>query len=68
MKVILKCAIVALFYSHGGGGRVREHFEKFFGKIGDKVEDTVESKGTPDEDVLSKCREPGRKIVGEARK
>jgi len=49
----------ALFYSHGGGGRVREPLEKLFSKTGTKVGETVESKGKPSESVIAACRTLG---------
>jgi flavorubredoxin len=60
----LKGKPLALFYSHGGGGRVREPLETLFTKrIGEPVAETVESKGAPLEDVLEKCRALGRKLA-----
>ncbi len=53
----------ALFYSHGGGGRVRGPLEDLFKRIGTKVGDTVESKGKPDEAVLDKCRALGEELA-----
>ncbi len=54
-----------LFYSHGGGGRVREPFEKLFMmmKIGSKVGETIESYGSPDDSVLKSCHELGQQLV-----
>ena len=54
-----------LFYSHGGGGRVLEPFEKLFKamKVGAKIGDTVESYGHPNESVLEACRQLGRQII-----
>ena len=56
----------ALFYSHGGGGGVREPMEKLFDRMGDKVGQTVESRGTPDKAALEACRDLGRKLVAAA--
>jgi len=54
----------ALFYSHGGGGKVREPLEKLFASgIGTKVGGTVESKGAPDETALAACRDLGRQLA-----
>ncbi|MHA1442521.1 MAG: flavodoxin family protein [Candidatus Heimdallarchaeota archaeon] len=54
-----------LFYSHGGGGRVRDPFEKLFMmmKIGSKVGETIESYGSPDDNVLKACHELGKQLV-----
>ncbi len=53
----------ALFYSHGGGGKVRDVLEKLFERMGTKVGQTVESKGAPDEQALAACRELGAQIA-----
>ncbi len=54
----------ALFYSHGGGGNVRDPFEKLFKYIGGKkVGETVESKGKPSATVLRACRELGARLA-----
>ncbi|MBK5113899.1 MAG: flavodoxin family protein [Candidatus Heimdallarchaeota archaeon] len=54
-----------LFYSHGGGGRVREPFEKLFGmmRLGSKVGETIESYGSPNNQVLEECRKLGQQLV-----
>ena len=54
----------ALFYSHGGGGRVRGPMEDLFKQLGTKVGDTVESKGAPSEDCLAACRALGGVLAG----
>jgi len=54
---------VGLFFSHGGGGKVREPLEIFGQKIGPQVGDTVESKGSPDEQVVSACENLGKKLA-----
>jgi NAD(P)H dehydrogenase (quinone) len=53
----------ALFYSHGGGGHVKEPLEKLFGRMGEQVGETVESKGRPGDEELEKCRELGRLLA-----
>ena len=54
-----------LFYSHGGGGRIREPFEKLFRalKVGFKVGETVESYGHPNSSVIEECRKLGQQLV-----
>jgi len=54
-----------LFYSHGGGGNVREPFEKLFMmmKLGSKIGRTVESYGNPNSKSLEECRELGQQLV-----
>jgi len=53
----------ALFYSHGGGGRVREPFEALFEPMGSKVGATVESLREPTAEVAESCRQLGRQLV-----
>lgn len=53
----------ALFYSHGGGGRVREPLEKLFKHMGVQVGKTLESKGKPDKKVLDECKALGRQLA-----
>lgn len=52
-----------LFYSHGGGGRVRGPLEELFGRMGWQVGETIESYGRPNRAVLEACRELGRKLA-----
>jgi flavorubredoxin len=54
-----------LFYSHGGGGRVRDYFEKLFSALnfGPKIGSTIESVGAPNDTILQVCREMGRDLV-----
>ena len=53
-----------LFYSHGGGGNVREPLEKLFKYVGGKkIGDTVESSGKPSEAVLRACRQLGAELA-----
>lgn len=53
----------ALFYSHGGGGKVRAPLEKLFQRVGNKVGETVESHGAPSAAVLEKCRALGVELA-----
>jgi len=52
-----------LFYSHGGGGKVREPMEKLFAKTGSQVGETIGSQGAPDEETLEACRQLGRSLA-----
>jgi multimeric flavodoxin WrbA len=52
-----------LFYSHGGGGKVREPFESVFQKVGTKVGETVESVRAPDDAVCEACRRLGGQLA-----
>lgn len=52
-----------LFYSHGGGGRVRRPFEELFGRMGSQVGETIESYGRPNQAVLEACRALGRQLA-----
>ncbi len=59
-----------LFYSHGGGGRVREPFERLFSmmKLGAKIGETIESSGSPNSKELEECRELGKQLVENSKK
>jgi multimeric flavodoxin WrbA len=61
----LENKIYALFYSHGGGGRVKEIFESLFEKldIGNKIGKTIESVGKPNDRVIASCKELGKKLA-----
>ncbi len=55
-----------LFYSHGGGGKVREPMEKLFERMGNKVGQSVESVKRPSDEVLDACRQLGRQLAEKA--
>ena len=59
-----------LFYSHGGGGKIREPFERLFSmmKLGPKVGETVESYGSPSSKELEECRVLGQQLVEKSKK
>ena len=52
-----------LFYSHGGGGAVKGPLEKLFERMGTKVGDTVESKGSPSDAVRAACKALGEELA-----
>jgi multimeric flavodoxin WrbA len=52
-----------LFYSHGGGGRVRGPLKELFSRMGSQVGETIESYGRPSDAVLRACRELGRQLA-----
>lgn len=52
-----------LFYSHGGGGRVRGPLEELFGRMGSQVGETIGSYLRPNNAVLEACRELGRQLA-----
>ena len=52
-----------LFYSHGGGGSVREIMPGLFRRIGTQVGEPVESMGRPDQRVLEQCKALGRQLA-----
>lgn len=56
---------VAVFYSHGGGGRARDSLS-LFDRLGTRVGSPVESHGKPDSATLAKCVELGRQLAGSA--
>jgi NAD(P)H dehydrogenase (quinone) len=51
----------AVFYSHGGGGRVREHLD-LFSRVGEQIGQVVESRGKPTKNILEECWELGNKL------
>jgi flavorubredoxin len=53
---------LALFYSHGGGGRVRSVMTELFRRVGTQVGEPVGSQGKPNQQTLEKCRELGRQL------
>ena len=57
----------AVFYSHGGGGRVRDSLS-LFSRVGSQVSKPVESRGTPTKKVLDECKELGVKLANMANK
>lgn len=50
-----------VFYSHGGGGKVREHLD-LFSRVGTEVGGAVESRGKPTKSVLDECWRLGKKL------
>jgi NAD(P)H dehydrogenase (quinone) len=52
----------ALFYSHGGGGRVKESLS-LFRRLGTPVGESVGSRGAPDLTVLEECISLGIKLA-----
>jgi flavorubredoxin len=59
----LKDKPYALFYSHGGGGKVKGPMEALFKHVGRQIGQSVESLGAPSEAVLEKCRALGRELA-----
>ena len=52
----------ALFFPHGGGGKVKSVMESIFKHIGNQVAETVESHGTPTSKVLEQCKTLGKRL------
>jgi multimeric flavodoxin WrbA len=52
----------AVFYSHGGGGRVKESLS-LFNRVGTQIGESVGSRGAPDRTVLDKCRALGVELA-----
>jgi multimeric flavodoxin WrbA len=53
----------ALFYSHGGGGTVRQGLEKFGGRFFKLVGGTVERKPSDAGEAAEKCRALGKELA-----
>ena len=58
----LKGKPYALFYSHGGGGRVRDAMS-IFKRVGTLVGEPVGSHGKPNKEVLERCRALGKELA-----
>ncbi len=54
----------ALFYSHGGGGRVIDAMLRIFRRVGTLTGEPVGSRGKPDPEALEKCRALGKELAG----
>ena len=53
----------SLFYSHGGGGRVREAMIGLFKYVGTQVGEPLGCPGEPSKEVLEKCRGLGSELA-----
>jgi len=52
-----------LFYSHGGGGNVKNIMPRIFSRIGTLVGEPVGCMGRPDKNVLERCKALGRELA-----
>jgi len=59
----LKNKPYVLFYSHGGGGRVKDVMPRIFRRVGRVIGEPVGSRGRPDPQVLEKCRALGKELA-----
>jgi len=59
----LKGKPYVLFYSHGGGGKVRDAMLNIFKRVGRLVGEPVGSRGRPSPEVLEKCRDLGKALA-----
>jgi len=59
----LKGKPYVLFYSHGGGGKVRDAMLNIFKRVGKLVGEPVGSRGRPSPEVLEKCRDLGKALA-----
>lgn len=53
----------ALFFSHGGGGKVRQPFEYLAGRFFEQVGETVEGKRPIGDDAKKKCIALGKELT-----
>jgi multimeric flavodoxin WrbA len=58
----------ALFFSHGGGGKVRQPFESLAGRFFQQVGETVEAQRPISEEARKKCLAMGKELVRESNK
>ena len=59
----LKGKSYVLFYSHGGGGRVKDAIQQLFSRVGTLIGEPAGSRGKPDQQVLEKCKALGRELA-----
>lgn len=59
----LKDKPYVLFYSHGGGGKVRDVMLHLFRRIGTLIGQPVGSRGRPSDEVLEQCRALGKALA-----
>ena len=52
-----------LFYSHGGGGRVKDVMPQIFRRVGTLIGEPVGSRGRPDQQVLERCKALGKELA-----
>ena len=52
-----------LFYSHGGGGRVKDTIQRIFRRVGILINEPVGSRGRPDQQVLERCKALGKELA-----
>ncbi|MCW4048911.1 MAG: flavodoxin domain-containing protein [Candidatus Bathyarchaeota archaeon] len=53
----------ALFYSHGGGGKVKPAMINMFSYVGNQIGEPVESYGAPDQKTLEDCKALGKELA-----
>jgi len=53
----------ALFYSHGGGGKVKDAMQQIFSRVGTLIGKPVGSKGRPDQQILERCKALGKELA-----
>ena len=53
----------ALFYSHGGGGRVKDAMQQIFSRVGTLIGKPVGSRGRPDQQILERCKVLGKELA-----
>lgn len=59
----LKDKPYVIFYSHGGGGKVKNAMLAIFKRVGTLIGQPVESRGKPDSQVLDKCKALGKELA-----
>jgi flavorubredoxin len=59
----LKNKPYVLFYSHGGGGKVRDAMLNIFQRVGTLIGEPVGSSGRPSEGVLGGCKALGKTLA-----
>ena len=58
----LKDKPYVLFYSHGGGGKVKDNM-RIFRRVGTLIGEPVGSRGRPDQRALERCKALGKELI-----
>jgi len=63
----LKDKPFALFYTHGGGGKVKDVMPRIFKRVGRQIGEPVGCNGKPDHQILRECKALGLELAAAAR-
>lgn len=52
-----------LFYTHGGGGKVKDPMLRVFSRVGRLIGEPISCKGRPDQQVIEKCKALAKELA-----